>query len=131
MTKEQLRLAIADTAFVALWLLMNFFWMWEWYDIAITTATPAAIAAAAAFRYTEPKAVPLLITGSNIGWYLKDFFWMMENSGKLPSGVLWGSAFFALTMGCVIAALVIGAGTGTLASVMERMKRIRLLVLRK
>lgn len=131
MTKEQLRLAVADTAFVASWLLMNFFWMWERYDIGIALAIPTAMTASAAVYYTERSAVPLFITGSNAGWFLKDFFWMMENSGQMPDGVIWGTTCFVLTLACIVAALAIGAGAGTVTSVMERLKRIRLLILRR
>lgn len=127
MTTQQKRLAIAEALFVALWLMMNFFWMWSLYSVSNPLAVPTAIAAVAAVWFTERTVTAICITGSNVGWFLKDAVWMLENAGRMPSGLWWGTFFFAFTLLCIVVALVTGGFSGTLYAVTERLRRISLL----
>jgi len=127
MTPQQRRLAIAEALFIGLWLVMNFFWMWSAYRVSAQLAVPALIASAATIWFTERTATSLCITGSNVGWFLKDTVWMLENAGRMPSGLWWGTFFFAVTLLCIVVALITGGFSGTLHAVVERLRRISLL----
>lgn len=131
MTKEQFRLAASDAALFVLWVLMNVAWMWEWYTGAIAIALPTAAAAVAVVWFSERKVPPMLLAGAGAAWFLKDFVWMLENGGMLASGKIWGTAFALVSIASVIAALTIAAGNDSLADVAERIKRVRLLIVRK
>jgi len=130
MTPMQKRLAIADTGFVALWLLMNFFWMWSAYRIAIPLALPCGMFAGATLLFTERTTAATSASWSNVAWFLKDYYWMLENSGRLPSGLHFGTFFFAATLACAIIALVAGGAAGTFGEAVARIKRMHMLIRR-